>query len=309
MNQLQKPIPWKTNYLPNLDGTPSIFYLETVLACNLACPECAIGVDKITRNKKIMKLEDFKIISKKIEPYAQLVYLHKWGEPFMNKNIFEMINIVSKYAHAHLSTNGHFLDGERAEKVVKSGLGTLIISIDGITQEVYDTYRVKGNVKLVMDNIKKIAQINEKYGNPVNIIPQFIVFDHNYHEKDMFIEFCEKLNLKPILKKPYIRFGAMKEPKDKSFHRKKFKTVESHLQAISTCLHGDTTMTITADGSLLLCTQDYNKQWNLGNILDPNMDVVKLWNNPHYQEIRNNILNKKPPEMCTKGCMIYNPGY
>ena len=37
-----------------------------------------------------MKLEDFETISKKIEPYAKLVYLHKWGEPLMNKKILLM---------------------------------------------------------------------------------------------------------------------------------------------------------------------------------------------------------------------------
>ena len=110
---IKKPKPWQKKYYPNKDGTPSVFYVETVLACNLACPECAIGVDVITRNKKILKLSEFEIISKKIEPYAQLVYLHKWGEPFMNKNIVPMIKEVSKYAHPHISTNGHFLDEKK----------------------------------------------------------------------------------------------------------------------------------------------------------------------------------------------------
>ena len=74
MNQLQKPIPWKANYLPNPDGTPSIFYLETVLACNLACPECAIGVDKITRNKKLVI---FFILQKTLKKNKLSVYFHE----------------------------------------------------------------------------------------------------------------------------------------------------------------------------------------------------------------------------------------
>tara|TARA_B100000902_G_scaffold361328_1_gene378673 strand:- start:187 stop:1110 length:924 start_codon:yes stop_codon:yes gene_type:complete len=306
---IKKPKPWQKKYYPNKDGTPSVFYVETVLACNLACPECAIGVDVITRNKKILKLSEFEIISKKIEPYAKLVYLHKWGEPFMNKNIIPMIREVSKYAHPHISTNGHFLDEKNAEEVITSGLGTLIISIDGVTQETYDKYRVKGDVELVKENIARVAKINEKYGNPVDLLPQFIVFDHNYHEKDKFADFCKKINVRPIFKSPYIRFGSVKESNDKNFQRIKYNSKESHLAAISGCNNGDTTMTITADGSLLLCSQDYNKEWKLGSILDPDMTVPKLWNNPYYKKIRDNIINKNPPEICKKNCMFFNPGY
>lgn len=46
---------------------PNIFYFETVLACNLACPECVIGVDAVQRTKKIMKLHEFEIICNKIK--------------------------------------------------------------------------------------------------------------------------------------------------------------------------------------------------------------------------------------------------
>ena len=86
-------------------------------------------------------------------------------------------------------------------------------------------------------------------------------------------------------------------------------TQKSHLDAISGCNNGDTIMTITADGSLLLCSQDYNNEFKLGSLLDPDMTVAKLWNNPYYKKIRDNIINKNPPEICKKNCMFFNPGY
>ena len=40
------------------------------------------------------------------------------------------------------STNGHlFARGDHADRVVRSGLDTLIVALDGITQETYDKYR------------------------------------------------------------------------------------------------------------------------------------------------------------------------
>jgi radical SAM protein with 4Fe4S-binding SPASM domain len=302
--------PYIPKHSPTTEGLPTVYYIETVLACNLKCPECVIGIDAVTRTKKILKFEEFKIISEKIKPYAKLVYLHKWGEPLMNKHIFDMISIVAEYAHAHISTNGLLLDKKKCEELIKSGVGTLIISIDGITQDVYEKYRIGGKVDKVIENIRYLKEFNNKYDNQTTILPQFIVFDHNYDQIDMFRKFCEQLELKAIFKKPYIRFGNTKESNDKNFQREKFLNKESHYKAISTCAHLDSIMTITADGRILVCAQDYNNDLYLGNILDKETTVQNLWMKEEYINFRNLALKQKnPPEICIKKCMIYNPGY
>ena len=46
----------------------------------------------VTKIKKILKLDQFKTISEKIKPYANLVFLHKWGEPMMGKYFYNDFN-------------------------------------------------------------------------------------------------------------------------------------------------------------------------------------------------------------------------
>ena len=62
----------KINYVPRpyyelheetSEGLPTTYYVETAMACNLACPECVIGVDKVNRKKGYMSFKNFKIIS------------------------------------------------------------------------------------------------------------------------------------------------------------------------------------------------------------------------------------------------------
>ncbi len=304
------PKPYVTNQTRTKDGLPTIYYVETVLACNLKCPECVIGTDSVTRTKKILKMEEFQVISDKIKPYADMVYLHKWGEPLMNKNIFNMISIVNEYAHAHISTNGILLDKKKCDELIKSGVGTVIVSIDGLTQEVYEKYRVGGEVEKVIENIKYLNEANIKYGKHAALLPQFIVFDHNYEEVKKFKEYCESQNLRAIFKKPYVRFDAVKESNDKNFQRIKYKNKEEHYEAISTCPHLVSLMTITADGRLLVCAQDYNNDLFIGNILDKDSTVQSLWNRSEYIKFRKDGQGKIcPPELCVKKCMIYNPGY
>ena len=51
-------------------------------------------------------------------------------------------------------------------------------------------------------------------------------------------------------------------------------------------------MTITANGQLLLCAQDYNGDWNIGNILDSDTTVESLWNNSYYKSKEKKLLIK-----------------
>jgi len=294
------------------EGLPTVFRVETVLACNLACPECVVGTDKIdNRTKKSMRIKEFKIISNKIKPYAKMVYLHNWGEPLMNKNIFKMIEIASEYAHVHISTHGNLLDKEKCEKLILSGVGTLIISIDGLTKEVYDQYRIGGDVDKVMENIKYLSEFNKIYGNRVTILPQFIVFKHNYHEVKAFKDFCSNLGLRGILKKPYIRFGeVVQESSDKKYQREKYLNKSDHLDAISTCNSARAKMVVAANGKILFCcAQDYNGDNDLGSLLDDGSTVESIWNEYQYQKTRKSIVNKNPPSVCTEDCIIYNKGY
>ena len=58
------PPPYFDDLSEPLNGLPTIFYVETVMACNLGCPECVIGTDNVSRKKQVMKMAEFEIISK-----------------------------------------------------------------------------------------------------------------------------------------------------------------------------------------------------------------------------------------------------
>jgi hypothetical protein len=69
INSLREVKPYVETDIPTKEGMPTVFIVETVLACNLSCPECVIGTDTIdNRTKKVMRLDEFKVISDKIKP-------------------------------------------------------------------------------------------------------------------------------------------------------------------------------------------------------------------------------------------------
>ena len=85
---------------------PRIFVVETVLGCDLKCPECAVGGNRITKKKGWMRFEQFKVIADKIRPFCKYLYLHHNGEPMLNKDIFKMIQYSSSFTGTNISTNG-----------------------------------------------------------------------------------------------------------------------------------------------------------------------------------------------------------
>jgi len=229
----------------------------------------------------------------------------------MNKNIYDYIETVSDYAHVHISTNALLVNEEKIEKLITKGCGTLIVSMDGFSQKVYEQYRVGGNVKVALKNLKLISQINKKYGNPVYIIPQFIVFKHNYDEINQFKKFCDELDLKPRFKNPYIRYGDKVQPADdKNYKKKTYNSFDEHIKAIKTCNSLLNVMTITVSGDVILCSQDYNgSKGHLGNILDKDSTVESIWDGKYFSELRKKALGGNPCNLCLKNCTIYPSNY
>ena len=284
---------------------PNIFAVETFLGCDLKCPECAIGGNFITRKKGSMTFKKFEIIAEKIRPLCKYLYLHLWGEPLLNKEIFEMIKYSSSFTKTNISTNANSLTEDKAEELILSGVTDIIVSIDGVTQEVYEKYRVGGNVRKAIKTLTILRDLNFKYGKKTNIIPQFIVMEHNQHEMNDFKELCESLQLVPVFKSPYIRnhrskFSVSDNPQ---FIRPHCKDIESLRDEMKKCQSVKNVFNILLDGSVVGCCHDYEKFTFFGNIFE--QDVIPIWNSEEFRKFRLNVLSGNTPQFCIERCMSF----
>ena len=148
-------------------GFPISMAIEPTTSCNLRCPECPSGLRQFTRPIGMLEPAFFK---KTIdEVYKELIYLTFYfqGEPYLNPNFLDMVKYASeKGIYTSTSTNAHYLSKEQSKKTVESKLDRLIISIDGLTQETYENYRVHGNLEKVIAATKLlIAAKKEKKSN------------------------------------------------------------------------------------------------------------------------------------------------
>jgi radical SAM protein with 4Fe4S-binding SPASM domain len=84
-----------------------------------------------------------------------------------------------------VSSNVHFLDGERGTALLRSGLDVLILSVDGASQETYSTFRKDGDFAKVAASVAWLTAEKKRLGmTKPRIELQFIVMRHNEHELD-----------------------------------------------------------------------------------------------------------------------------
>lgn len=112
--------------------------------------------------------------------------MSNWGEIFLNKDIADII----RYAYEHQvvlycgnGTNFNDVDERTLEYLVKYKVEYLNLSIDGATQETYEKYRVREDLKKVFRNIERLNYYKAQYHSEFPKLSwQFVIFGHNEHE-------------------------------------------------------------------------------------------------------------------------------
>ena len=282
---------------------PTTFAIETVLGCNLHCVECAVGSNLIRRKHGMMPLSDFIIIADKIKNVCTYLYLHLWGEPMLNKDMFSMIEIGSEFAKTNISTNANTLDAETANQLISSGVKDIIVSIDGMTQEIYEIYRKGGVLNKALANLARLVRFNHSSNAGVNIVPQFVVFKHNKHEINDFAKFCAELGLTATFKAPYLQAGSKLKPSGiPQYERIPSPNPQSRALAMRQCLLDDSCV-ILLDGSIVPCCFDYNKKNVFGNIFQQPLE--EIWLGEEFTQFRNSVKKGCPPKFCMENCHIF----
>jgi len=106
------------------------------------------------------------------------------------------------------------------EANVQYGFRDLNVAIDGATQEVYEQYRVRGDLNKVLDNIRTINTLKKKYRTPFPRMNwQFIVFGHNEHQIEEARSLSKKLGFKEFVVKKTGRFFSNVKLKGKDEHK------------------------------------------------------------------------------------------
>ena len=278
---------------PGISGMPLSIGAELTNNCNLQCPECSAGSGMMLRERGFMNPDLFGKIINELRPYLYNINLYFQGEPMLHPQFFSFLSNCTGL-HTVVSTNGHFLTEENAEKTVRSGLSKLIISLDGIDQDTYSSYRVKGHLDKVLIGIQNITAAKKKYKSSLKIEIQFLVNKLNEFQIPRVKQFAKKvrasLKLKSmqIIHKENILSWLPGKGKFSRYHLKNGEYVLKN-SLPNRCARLWYNPVITWDGKVIPCCFDKDAEYVMGDLKTDSF--IDIWNGPKYQIFRKSILS------------------
>ena len=190
-----------------LRSLPIKLILEATNICNLSCPACFTGDGQVGRARSHMSLELYHKLLEELGPTLWRIELCNWGEPLLGRHVVPMIEAASARGISTLiSTNFSVpFDAARAERLVRSGLTVLGVSIDGARQESYERYRVGGDLETVLRNCRLMLEAKKKLGSKTPALNwSFHVFPHNVEDVDLARSMARDLEMTFVVEKGWV---------------------------------------------------------------------------------------------------------
>lgn len=290
-------------------GMPFSMAIEPTTSCNLRCPECPSGLRSFTRPTGMLELDLFKKVIDEV--YKDLSYLTIYfqGEPYLHPGFFDIVSHAScRKIYTATSTNAHYLNDENCRKTIESGLDRLIISIDGTTQETYESYRIGGKLSKVLEGTKRIVEWKKKLGSatPYTIF-QFLVVKPNQHQIQDVKNMARELGVDKVLFKtaqiydyengsPLIpsidRYSRYKKEKDGKY------SIKNSLE--NNCWKMWHSCVLTWDGKIVPCCFDKDGDYVLGEVKDDSFR--SSWQGEAYDDFRKSLIKGRDQIEICKNC-------
>lgn len=289
---------------PVVRGMPVALGIELTNNCNLHCPQCASGSGQMERGRGFMDTGLFKKIIAELDPYLYNLNLYFQGEPMLHPKFFVMLNECRNF-HTVVSTNGHFLNPENSDRIARSPLRKLIVSVDGLDQETYSITRRGGDLQTVIDGIRNVSVARKKNRSRLKIEIQFLVNKNNENQMSGMKRLAREMSASLKLKS--MQISEKKEislwlPADKKFARYKLRDGDyiAKNSLPERCPRAWFNPVVTWDGKILPCCFDKNGEFIMGDLTSDSL--AELWDGPKFRIFRKSILTGRHSIEICRNC-------
>ncbi len=294
----KKPLQW---------GYPVSISFEPTTSCNLRCPECPSGLRAFTRPTGMLQRDFFRETIDQL--HKELLYLvfYFQGEPYLNPSFLDMVQYAgSKKIYTATSTNAHYLTDENAKRTIESGLDRLIISIDGTTQDVYEQYRVGGNLEKVLEGTRNIVKWkNQLKSKTPFIFFQFLVVKPNEHQVEDIRRLAASVGVDQVRFKTAQVYEYETDPnqlipatdKFSRYRKNPDGTYRPKNKLANRCWKLQHATVITWDGLVVPCCFDKDATHQLGDL--KTRSFKEIWQSDNYKQFRSELKkSRKNIDIC-----------
>ena len=282
---------------------PRFLEIETVNACNARCPMCTIA--DWQRNTPTMKDDLFLRIADEIIDHrheVKRVSLYRDGEPLLDKKLPARVALLKDggVGGTSISTNVSLLTEERSRALLEAGLDVIILSIDSLEKEIFESIRVRLDFEEVLENALKFIELRDRIRPRTKIYMRMIRQEENLDEWPSYEAYWrpklsdhDKLYYHNIF-----NWGGQLDG---------FKPVAASYEPALPCVALWSLLVIFGDGRVPLCNVDYNNKYPTGSVLEHSIE--ELWRSKIMDQRRQQHLSgdKGLNPMC-EHCNVWDEG-
>jgi MoaA/NifB/PqqE/SkfB family radical SAM enzyme len=174
--------------------------------CNIACPSCPRGnLDDLIPDG-IMKFDTYLKVFNKLKsdiPLLTKIELYSWGEPFLNPELVDIIELTEKNdVICSISTNLSCI--EKLEDIILAEPSELNVTMNGF-EDSYERFMQGADWKIFLNNLNYLSELLLKY-NPKTLvtIKIFSEISFNVGIREKIIELFSKLQLNFTFEQGYL---------------------------------------------------------------------------------------------------------
>lgn len=286
--------------------TPLFVSVEPSAVCQLRCPACPVGlrnneITELRHSDRLLKKDLWERALSQIKDSAWVVQFYFQGEPLLNKDLPLMIREAHDAGlYTIVSTNAQAMTPELANALVAAGLDRIIISMDGLTQETYEAYRVGGSLdqcKAALRYLREAKSVCQSEAG-LTIELQVLRLKSNEHEWRAFRKVYKALGADRLVFKTAqlydYRHGHPLMPSEPRYRR-----YEQHADGLwyrkplgKGCFRVWSGVVIAANGDVLPCCYDKDHAHAYGNLRTASLR--ELFSGPAARTFRIQAMQETP---------------
>lgn len=266
---------------------PSQVIVDVTDVCNLDCIHCPHEALTKTEHYGPFFLSDAlsrKAVDEVREHGSQYMRYCAEGEPLVHPGIYDMLDyaVAESGTFVTLTTNGTTMDDRRMQRLLKSGIHMIDVSLDAYHAETYKKIR-RADLEIPRSNTARLAEIAK--GTGTKIVVSFIEQEHNRDEVGAFQDFWLGLGAIPVVRKLHTAAGAIRGP--------------APIASRKPCVYPWERIVVGPNGKLNFCPQE----WFGGAVVADYREttIKEVWSGAFYDGLRDAHLKNKCFGLC-KNC-------
>lgn len=293
---------------------PFTLYVEPTNICNFRCVYCPESFDNFkeeTGGMHKLDAETFEKIAAQIKELCgerglKRLFFHMMGEPFVNKQLMEIVRIATRENLADktfITTNGSVITEKIARQIVGSGLDYLRLSVYGTNQEQFAARTQSGiDFNKIVENMHRLRAIRDAESldkKPFIYVKMINSGDaaENQRFHELFAPVADEIALEDVMNwNEEQEKGLSQIDEEKMLSQHMFRHQKKHA-----CSFPFFSLVIHADLQVSVCCVDWAKKTVVGSLR--HNTLREIWEGDLLREFRLlQLANRRHEIEACKGC-------